>query len=86
MTTKYPEAFIEQALAKVFSRGSKSVKAVAEELNVNHHTLKYWMKNKSVNNSAVADAAEKRPQDWTAAEQLAALQETHGLTVEAKHP
>ena len=84
MTTKYPEAFIEQALVKVFSRGSKSVKAVAEELNVNHHTLKYWMKNKSVNASAVAGAVEKRPQDWTSAEQFAALQETHGLSVEAK--
>lgn len=84
MTTKYPEAFIEQALVKVFSRGSKSVKAAAGELNVNHHTLKYWMKNKSANVSAAAGAAEKRPQDWSSAEQLAALQETHGLSVEAK--
>ena len=46
MTTKYPEAFIEQALVKVFSRGDRTIKSVAEDLNVNHHTLKYWMKNK----------------------------------------
>jgi transposase-like protein len=83
MTTKYPDAFIEQALVKVFSRGSKSIKAVADELNVNHHTLKYWMKNKSVTASAAAGAKEKRPQDWTSAEQFVALQQTHGLAPEA---
>ena len=48
MTSKYPEAFVEQALVKVFSRGQRCVNAVAADLNVNHHTLKYWMKNKSV--------------------------------------
>jgi hypothetical protein len=48
MTTKYPEAFIEQALVKAFSRGSKSITMVAEELNVNHHTLRYWMKNEDL--------------------------------------
>jgi transposase-like protein len=47
MTAKHSEAFIEQALVKVFSRGDRSIRSVAEDLNVNHHTLKYWMKNKS---------------------------------------
>ena len=83
MTTKYPEAFIEQALVKVYSRGQRSVKSVAEDLNVNHHTLKYWMKNKVVTTKNRRSAHEKRPQDWTAAEQLAALRSTHGLTDEA---
>lgn len=83
MTTKYPAAFIEQALVKVFSREGKSIKMVADELNVNHHTLKYWMKNKSVTAGVAASAKEKRPQDWTSAEQFAALQATHGLAPEA---
>lgn len=83
MTAKYPEAFIEQALVKVYSRGNRSVNSVAEDLNVNHHTLKYWMKNKVVTNKDAPTAHEKRPQDWTAAEQLAALQETHSLSGEA---
>lgn len=83
MTAKHPEAFIEQALVKVFSRGDRSIKSVAEDLNVNHHTLKYWMKNKSVIKRSVSTAKEKRPQDWTAAEQLVALQETHGLSGES---
>ena len=83
MTTKYPEAFIEQALVKVCSRGHRSVKSVADDLNVNHHTLKYWMKNKVVTTKDSPTAREKRPQDWTAAEQFAALRETHGLSDEA---
>jgi hypothetical protein len=41
------------------------------------------MKSKSVTKSGVPATREKRPQDWTAAEQLVALQETHGLSVEA---
>ena len=83
MTAKYPEAFIEQALVKVYSRGHRSIKLVAEDLNVNHHTLKYWMKNKVVIKNDAPTAREKRPQDWTAAEQFAALQATHGLPDEA---
>lgn len=83
MTTKYPQAFIEQALVKAFSRGSKSITLVANELNLNHHTLRYWMKNKSATPKAAVVAKEKRPQDWTPAEQLVALQQTHGLTPEA---
>lgn len=83
MATKHSEAFIEQALVKVFSRGDRTIKSVAEDLNVNHHTLKYWMKNKSVTKRDVSAAKEKRSQDWTAEEQLVALQETHGLSGEA---
>jgi transposase-like protein len=83
MTAKYPEAFIEQALVKAYSRGDRSIKSVAADLNVNHHTLKYWMKNKVVTNKDVPPAREKRPQDWTAAEQFAALQETYSLPDEA---
>lgn len=83
MTTKYPTAFIEQALVKVFSYVGKSIKTVADELSLNHHTLKYWMKNKSVTIGGVAGAKEKWPQDWTSARQFAALQATHGLALEA---
>ena len=82
MTTKYPEAFIEQALVKAFSRGERSIRSVADELNVNHDTLRYWMKHKSAKRDASA-TKERRPQDWTADEQLVALHETHGLAEEA---
>ena len=72
MTAKHSEASIEQALVKVFSRGDRSAKSVAEDLNVSYYTLKYWTKSKSVTRSGVPATREKRPQDWTAAEQLVA--------------
>lgn len=43
MTTKHPEAFIEQALVKAFSRGDRFVVSVAENLNINHHALRHWI-------------------------------------------
>ena len=66
MTARHTEAFIEQALVKVLSRGARSITSVAEELNLSHHTLRSWMKKKSVSTPASARATEKRPQDWTA--------------------
>jgi Transposase len=82
MGIRYTEAFIEQALYKVYSRGERTVKSVAEELNVNGHTVKNWMKRKAVVTVGVV-AKERRPQDWTAEQQLLALHETHGLSGEA---
>jgi transposase-like protein len=82
MATTYSRAFIEQALVKAFARGDQSILSVANKLNINHHTLRYWMKKKSMSVSAAASGKEKRPHDWTAEEQLMALQESHGLTGE----
>jgi transposase-like protein len=83
MGTRYSEAFIEQALYKVYSRGEQTVKSVAEELNVNHHTVKNWMKRKEAKTVGAPAPKERRPQDWTAEQQLLALHETHGLSDEA---
>jgi transposase-like protein len=85
MKTKYSEAFIEQALVKLLTRGERTIRMVAEDLNVNYHTLKNWMKRKRVDKGEVSAANEKRPQDWVAEEQLVALHETHGLTGEPLH-
>lgn len=83
MGLRYSEAFIEQALFKVYSRGERTVKSVAEELNVNCHTVKNWMKRKEVGSLGVSPVKERRPQDWTAEQQLVALHQTHGLMGES---
>ena len=44
MKQKYSEAFIEQAVVKLLSRGKRTVREVALELNVSYHTAKNWMK------------------------------------------
>ena len=85
MKPKYSEAFIEQAVVKLLSRGDHSVQAVATELNINYHTAKYWIKRALRNKTAPAPTKERRPQDWSAHEQLMALHETHGLVGDALH-
>jgi transposase-like protein len=83
MKATYSEAFKEQALAKVFRRGNRTVQAVADELNMSVFTLKGWMTKASPNDHNQAQRKEKRPQDWRLEERLMALQESHGLTGEA---
>ncbi len=80
---KYTEAFREQSLEKVYSRGSRSVKAVAEELGVNPWTLKNWMKTHKERSLSKDGATPKRPKDWSLAERLELLLESHGLGDEA---
>jgi transposase-like protein len=83
MNSRHAAGFIEQALVKVYSRGDRTVRSVAEDLNVNYHTLKNWMKREPVAKRGVKSIKEKRPQDWSAEEQLVALHESHGLSGEA---
>ena len=83
MKPSYSKAFVEQALVKVFSRGERTVTSVANDLNMNYHTLKNWMKRGSVSKSNGVVTKEKRPQDWSAEEQLLALQESHPLSGDA---
>jgi len=87
MKSTYSAAFIEQALVKVYSRGNRTIQSVAEELNINHYTVKNWMRNKVKANRNVpqATAVDKRPQDWRAEEQLLALQESYAYTGEDLH-
>ena len=83
MKSEYSEEFIEQALVKLLSRGNRSVKSVAQELNVNYHTAKNWLKRGSTVRAVSVSTKERRPQDWSAQDQLVALHETHGLSGES---
>lgn len=83
MKATYSEGFKEQALKKVFQRGQRSIRDVAEELQVNYHTLKGWMKEPLAKAERRRPQQEKRPDDWTLSERLTALQESHGLAGEA---
>jgi hypothetical protein len=65
------------------SRGKRTIREVALELNVNYHTARNWVKKGAATKAVVAHTKEKRPQDWSAPEQLQALQESHALSGEA---
>jgi transposase-like protein len=86
MATVYSESFKEQALAKVYRRGDRTIQAVAEELNLSVFTLKGWMKKTlPTDQRRTTYRKEKRPEDWRPEERLLALQESHGLEGEALH-
>ncbi len=41
----YSDEFREQALAKVYNRGKRTIQDIADESNLSIHTLKNWMKS-----------------------------------------
>ena len=81
--------FKEQALSKARHRGERTLDEVATELNMSVGTLKGWLKT-SRHGGAQAPMATSLPQSlparqWSAAERLLALHESHGLSNEALH-
>ena len=80
---QYNESFRQQALEKVYTRGSSTINAVAEDLNMSYGTLRNWMKADRNSSPAKAGPRSKRPQDWSLAERLQMLMESHGLDEEA---
>lgn len=81
--------FKEQALSKARQRGTRTLAAIAAELNMPLHTLKGWLKEPRKGKAEVAmpsSLPESLPaRQWSAAERLLALQESHGLSGEALH-
>jgi transposase-like protein len=80
---EYTESFRQQALEKVFTRGSNSIRVVAEDLNMSYGTLRNWMKADRIRSPANAGLRSKRPHDWSLADRLQILMESHGLDEEA---
>ena len=80
---EYTESFRQQALEKVYTRGSSTINAVAEDLNMSYGTLRNWMKADRNRLPTKDGLQSKRPQDWSLAERLQILMESHGLDEEA---
>ena len=81
--SKYADGFKEQALAKVFARSNEqTIGSVADELNMNKGTLRGWMKVMMREQRHGLPSA-KRAVDFTPAERLLALHQSHGLSEEA---
>jgi transposase-like protein len=79
----YSEDFKEQALAKVFGRSSdQSVDSIADGLKMSKGTLRNWMKRSLLDQSTPRPNA-KQSGEWSPADRLLALQESHGLEEEA---
>ena len=81
---QYSDEFKEQALAKVYNRGKRTIQEIADESNLSIHTLKYWMNNTPSTDTPKPNPA-KRPQDWRPEERLLAMPEVVILTSGEKH-
>ena len=81
---QHSDEFREQALSKVRQRGTRSVRDIAEELNMSAGTLrKWWGRSNRAVMEATATAelpSALSAQSWTAAQRLLALHQTHGLS------
>ena len=78
MKSSYTEAFREQAVEKVLQRGHKTIQTLADELNVNHFTLKNWLKT-TRRESMSKTPVSKRPNDWSTEERFQLLMESSAL-------
>jgi len=93
MTARKPHGrhaaeFKEQALLKAKQRGTQTVKAVAEELNMSPGTLQRWLNEARA--TASAQPAQEVPLEgsshtWSPAQRLQALQESFALSGPALH-
>jgi transposase-like protein len=80
--SSYTEAFKQQAVKKVLQRGGKTIQTIADESNVNYHTLKNWLKTYSPM-AMTHEPASKRPEDWSTEERFQLLKECNTLEGEA---
>ncbi len=86
---QHSDEFREQALSKVRQRGMRSVRDIAEELNMSAGTLRKWWARSNrvvVQTTPTAELPSAlAAESWTAAQRLLALQQTHGLSAQALH-
>ena len=79
----YSEAFKEEMVRKVLTRGGKSIKEIAEEAGIHRSVLDLWRRERTMSGKEIRrNPGERRIQDWTAQEKLQAVLETEGLSPE----
>jgi len=82
--TYHSPEFQEQALSKLRQRGTRTVRDVAQELNMSAGTLRKWWNQSNRSVARVTAPVAELPSDlaadaWSPAQRLLALQHTHGL-------
>ena len=82
MRGNYSDGFKEQAIAKVFARsGDQTLVSIAADLNITLGTLRSWIRI-AMRDQKKLPVKSKRAADYTLAERLLALHESHGLEAE----
>jgi len=76
MPKRHTQGFKEQAVHKALTRNGKSIKVIAQDLNIGYSTLQKWMREiKLVTHSKDS----QRPNDWSRKQQFQALMDTASM-------
>lgn len=79
MSKRHTQGFKEQAVQKALIRDGKSVKTIAQELNIGYSTLQKWIREYKL---VTCNKDNQRPQDWDQKQQFQALMDTASMNVE----
>jgi len=75
MSNKHTQGFKEQAVQKALTRDGKSIKTIAQALNIGYSTLQKWIRDyKSMTDND--NQSNQRPSEWSREQQLQALNDT----------
>jgi transposase-like protein len=80
--SRYPQAFKEEVVRKMLTRGNRTIADMAAELNVPYHSVRNWLRNPKMTDLNRLAGGEKRPQEWSAQQRLQALLDTNTLAPE----
>jgi len=80
---RYSQAFKEEVVRKMLTRGNRTIADMAAELNVPYHSVRNWLRNPKMAHLHRPAGSDKRPQDWTSEQRLQALLDTNALAPEA---
>ncbi len=81
--THYSQAFKEEVVRKLPTRGSRTIADMAAELNVPYHSVRNWLRNPKMTHLHRPPAGDKHAQEWSTEQRLQALLDTHNLPTEA---
>lgn len=84
MSNSYTTGYKEQAVQKALSRGTMSLKTIAQELGVGYSTLQKWIRIYKNMSSETNIKMSQRPQDWTKEGQFQALLDTGVMNAEQR--
>lgn len=80
--TNYTQAFKEEVVRKMLTRGNRTIADMAVELNVPYHSVRNWLRNPRMAHLHRSGGGDKRPREWTAEQRLQALLDTNSLAPE----
>lgn len=81
--TNYTQAFKEEVVRKMLTRGNRTIADMAAEMNVPYHSVRNWLRNPKMAHLNHTGGGEKPSREWSPEQRLQALLDTNNLAPEA---